>query len=238
VILAGITTSTEAAAMGAAGAILLVITYGRFTWRGLFQACHNTLATTSMVLLLAVASNVFGAVFARLGTANWITNALLAVPLPPWGTMSLVLTLIFLLGWPFEWPAIVLIFLPMLAPVATGLGYDMVWFGCIVAVVLQTAFLSPPVAMSAYYLKQVIKNWSLADIYRGMADFMVIQVLCVALVLVFPKIAMWFPDWLEAGDRMAIPAQADDGEQGVDTHALEAGDAMRSPEKDEAEPSR
>jgi TRAP-type mannitol/chloroaromatic compound transport system permease large subunit len=224
--------------MGAAGAILLVITYGRFTWRGLFQACHNTLATTSMVLLLAVASNVFGAVFARLGTANWITNALLAVPLPPWGTMSLVLTLIFLLGWPFEWPAIVLIFLPMLAPVATGLGYDMVWFGCIVAVVLQTAFLSPPVAMSAYYLKQVVKNWSLADIYRGMADFMVIQVLCVALVLVFPKIAMWFPDWLEAGDRMAIPAQADDGEQGVDTHALEAGDAMRSPEKDEAEPSR
>ena len=239
VILAGITTSTEAAAMGAAGAILLVIGYGRFTWRGLFQACHNTLATTSMVLLLAAASNVFGAVFARLGTANWITNALLAVPLPPWGTMSLVLTLIFLLGWPFEWPAIVLIFLPMLAPVATGLGYDMVWFGTIVAVVLQTAFLSPPVAMSAYYLKQVVKNWSLADIYRGMADFMVIQVLCVVLVLVFPKIAMWFPDWLEEGDRMAVPLQVDDKEEGVDSHALEAGDAMQPSEKDEeTAPSR
>jgi TRAP-type mannitol/chloroaromatic compound transport system permease large subunit len=86
----------------------------------------------------------------------------------------------------------------MLAPVAKGLGYDMVWFGCIVAVVLQTAFLSPPVAMSAYYLKQVVKEWNLRLIYRGMADFMVLQVACVALVLIFPAIAMWFPQWLQA----------------------------------------
>ena len=207
VILAGITTSTEAAAMGSAGAILLVIAYGRFTWKGLLDACYKTLATNSMVLFLAVASNVFGAVFARLGTATWITEALLGVPLPAWGTMTLLLTLIFLLGWPFEWPAIVLIFLPMLAPVATGLGYDMVWFGTIVAVVLQTAFLSPPVAMSAYYLKQAVKDWSLGTIYRGMYEFMVIQVLCVALVLIFPGIAMWFPNWLQEGDRMATPAQ-------------------------------
>ena len=119
-ILAGLTTSTEAAALGALGAILLVIAYGRFRWKGLFAACQGTLATTSMVLFLAVASNIFGAVFARFGTATWITNSLIAVPLPAWGTMSLLLTLIFLLGWPFEWPAIVLIFLPMLAPVATG----------------------------------------------------------------------------------------------------------------------
>ena len=128
---------------------------------------------------------------------HWITNELLAAPLPAWGTMTLLLALIFLLGWPFEWPAIVLIFLPLLAPVAKGLGYDMVWFGCIVAVVLQTAFLSPPVAMSAYYLKQVVKEWNLRLIYRGMADFMVIQVICVVLVLIFPSIAMWFPNWLQ-----------------------------------------
>jgi tripartite ATP-independent transporter DctM subunit len=196
-ILAGFTTASEAAAMGAFGAILLVIAYGKFTWKGLFSACYLTLATTSMVLFLAVASNVFGAVFAWLGTATWITNTLLAAPLPAWGTMTLLLGLIFLLGWPFEWPAIVLIFLPLLAPVAKGLGYDMVWFGCIVAVVLQTAFLSPPVAMSAYYLKQVVREWNLRMIYRGMADFMVIQVICVVLVLMFPAIAMWFPNWLQ-----------------------------------------
>jgi tripartite ATP-independent transporter DctM subunit len=196
-ILAGLTTAAEAAAMGALGAIILVILYGKFTWKGFFNACQLTLATTSMVLFLAVSSNVFGAVFAWLGTATWITNTLLAAPLPSWGTMSLLLALIFLLGWPFEWPAIVLIFLPLLAPVAKGLGYDMVWFGCIVAVVLQTAFLSPPVAMSAYYLKQVVREWNLSLIYRGMADFMVIQVLCVVLVLIFPSIAMWFPNWLQ-----------------------------------------
>jgi TRAP-type mannitol/chloroaromatic compound transport system permease large subunit len=196
-ILAGLTTASEAAAMGALGAILLVILYGKFTWSGFLNACNLTLATTSMVLFLAVASNVFGAVFAWLGTASWISKTLLAAPLPAWGTMTCLLLLIFLLGWPFEWPAIVLIFLPLLAPVAKGLGYDMVWFGCIVAVVLQTAFLSPPVAMSAYYLKQVVKAWNLKLIYRGMADFMVIQVICVALVLIFPSIAMWFPNWLQ-----------------------------------------
>jgi TRAP-type mannitol/chloroaromatic compound transport system permease large subunit len=196
-ILAGLTTASEAAALGAFGAILLVMAYGKFTWKGFLEACNLTLATTAMVLFLAVASNVFGAVFAWLGTATWITNTLLAAPLPAWATMSLLLTLIFLLGWPFEWPAIVLIFLPLLAPVAKGLGYDMVWFGCIVAVVLQTAFLSPPVAMSAYYLKQVVKQWNLRLIYRGMADFMVIQCICVVLVLIFPSIAMWFPNWLQ-----------------------------------------
>jgi TRAP-type mannitol/chloroaromatic compound transport system permease large subunit len=196
-IIAGVTTASEAAAVGALGSILLVILYGKFTWKGFLNACNLTLATTSMVLFLAVASNVFGAVFAWLGTATWITNSLLAAPLPAWGTMTLLLTLIFLLGWPFEWPAIVLIFLPLLAPVAKGLGYDMVWFGCIVAVVLQTAFLSPPVAMSAYYLKQVVREWNLSLIYRGMADFMVIQCICVVLVLIFPSIAMWFPNWLQ-----------------------------------------
>ena len=207
VILAGLTTASEAAALGALGAILLVIAYGRFTWSGLLGALYNTLATTSMVLFLAVASNVFGAVFAWLGTATWITTQLLAAPLPPWGTMTLLLIVIFLLGWPFEWPAIVLIFLPLLAPVAKGLGYDMVWFGCIVAVVLQTAFLSPPVAMSAYYLKQVVKEWNLRLIYRGMADFMVIQVICVVLVLIFPQIAMWFPNWLDERRKAARSVQ-------------------------------
>ncbi|MFM9884022.1 MAG: TRAP transporter large permease subunit [Burkholderiales bacterium] len=226
-ILIGLTTSTEAAAMGAMGAILMVIGYGRFTWKGLLHAANQTLITTSMVLFLAVCSNVFGAVFARLGTATWITNALLAVPLPAWGTMTLVLILIFLLGWPFEWPAIVLIFLPMLAPVASQLGYDMVWFGTITAVVLQTAFLSPPVAMSAYYLKQVVKEWSLSTIYRGMGDFMVIQVIAVVLVLSFPGIAMWLPDWMDSGERVMAPLnpeeEATSKASGV---TLEGGDGM------------
>ena len=102
---------------------------------------------------------------------------------------------------------IVLIFLPLMAPVAKGLNYDMVWFGCIVAVVLQTAFLSPPVAMSAYYLTQVVTEWNLRLIYRGMAEFMLIQCICVGLVLAFPEIAMWFPNWLDARRKAEREAQ-------------------------------
>lgn len=183
VIIVGLTTATEAAALGSLGAIVMVIAYRRFTFAGMWRACQNTLTTTSMVLFLALTSNVFGAVFARMGTATWITNQLLAIPLPAVGTIALVFALIFLLGWPFEWPAIVLVFLPMLAPAAAGLGYDMVYFGVVAAVVLQTAFLSPPVAMSAYYLKQVVKEWKIGDIHRGMYQFMALQVLCVGVLL-------------------------------------------------------
>jgi tripartite ATP-independent transporter DctM subunit len=208
VIIVGLTTATEAAALGSLGAIVMVICYGRFTWSGLWSACQSTLMTTSMVLFLAVTSNVFGAVFARLGTATWITQQLLAIPLPAVATMALVFVLIFLLGWPFEWPAIVLIFLPMLAPVAAGLGYDMVYFGTVTAVVLQTAFLSPPVAMSAYYLKQVVKEWKIGDIYKGMYQFMVLQVLCVGILIYYPQIVTWLPAVLqEQASNQKIPEE-------------------------------
>jgi tripartite ATP-independent transporter DctM subunit len=195
-ILAGVVTPTEAAAMGASGAILLSLAYGRLTLKGLKAATFNTMATSSMVLFLAVASNVFGAIFARLGSASVITQALTAMPVPPFVTLLLVMVLIFLLGWPFEWPAIIFVFIPIFYPVIESLKYDMLWFGTLIAVNLQTAYLSPPVAMSAYYLKQVVPQWSLGTIYKGMADFMVIQVIALLLVILFPEIALWFPRWL------------------------------------------
>jgi tripartite ATP-independent transporter DctM subunit len=195
-ILAGVVTPTEAAAMGASGAIVLSLVYRRFTFTGLKTATFNTMTTTSMVLFLAVASNVFGAIFARLGSAQVITKTLTGMPVPPFVTLLLVMALIFVLGWPFEWPAIIFVFLPIFYPVIEALKYDMIWFGVLVAVNLQTAYLSPPVAMSAYYLKQVVPQWSLGTIYKGMADFMVIQVIALLLVMLFPEIALWFPRWL------------------------------------------
>jgi tripartite ATP-independent transporter DctM subunit len=195
-ILAGVVTPTEAAAMGASGAIILALAYRRLSLQGLKTATFNTLTTSSMVLFLAVASNVFGAIFARLGSAGVITKTLTALPVPPFAMLFLVMLLIFLLGWPFEWPAIIFVFIPIFYPVIEALKYDMLWFGTLVAVNLQTAYLSPPVAMSAYYLKQVVPQWSLATIYRGMADFMVIQVIALLLVILFPEIALWFPRWL------------------------------------------
>lgn len=200
-ILAGLATPTEAAGIGALGALLLSIVYGRFTFAGLQRAMFSTMATSSMVLLLAATSNVFGAVFARLGTASWITQQLLSFELPPTFMLILILVLIFLLGWPFEWPAIILVFLPIFYPVVAAMKIDLVWFGALVAVVLQTAFLSPPVAMSAYYLKQVVKGWSLGTIYAGMFQFMVLQIICIAMLIAFPRIATWFPEQLQAASR-------------------------------------
>jgi tripartite ATP-independent transporter DctM subunit len=195
-ILGGLATPTEAASIGATGAVILGLVYRRLSFSGVKQAAISTLTTSSMVLFLAVASNVFGAVFARLGTATVITNALLALPVPAFAMLLIVMFLIFVLGWPFEWPAIVLVFLPILYPVIAALKYDPIWFGALIAVNLQTAFLSPPVAMSAYYLRSVVPQWDLKTIYRGMADFMVIQIICLILVMLFPQIALWFPNWL------------------------------------------
>jgi tripartite ATP-independent transporter DctM subunit len=195
-ILAGLATPTEASAVGAFGSLGLAMAYGRFTIASFKRALLSTMATSSMVLLLAVTSNVFGAVFARLGTANWITESLLGLQLPPTLMLILILLLIFVLGWPFEWPAIVLVFLPIFYPVVKAMNLDLIWFGALVAVVLQTAFLSPPVAMSAYYLKQVVESWSLMTIYRGMFQFMILQVIAVSLLVAFPQIATWLPTTL------------------------------------------
>ena len=211
-ILAGLATPTEASAIGALGASLLAMAYRKVTYAGLKRAVLATTATSSMVLFLAMTSNIFGAVFARLGTANWITETMLALPLPPMVMLIVVVFLIFLLGWPFEWPAIVLVFLPIFYPVIAALKFDMIWFGALVAVTLQTAFLSPPVAMSAYYLKQVVKEWSLATIYKGMFEFMVLQCIAIALIIIFPQIATYLPDQLREDMRTIRTEEVDDSE--------------------------
>src|ERR671914_1240945 len=124
--------------------------------------------------------------------------------------LGLVTVLIFLLGWPFEWPAVILVFLPIFYPVVNELGVDLVWFGTLVAVTLQTAYLSPPVAMSAYYLRQVVKEWSLLTIYKGMFEFMMLQVIAIALVVIFPAISTWFPERLQAESRAIRTEEGDD----------------------------
>ena len=195
-IIFGLATPTEAAAMGATGALVLTFAYRKFSWRGLREACLKTLETSSLVLFLAVASNIYGAVFTRLGTSTMIADAMLSLPLPPSMMLIALLLVIFLLGWPLEWPAIVFIFLPIFLPVVEALQLDLVWFCTLVAVCLQTAFLSPPVAMAAYYLKAVAPKWELSQIYRGMFDFMLLQVIGLAIVFLFPETALWLPQKL------------------------------------------
>ena len=144
-ILGGLATPTEAAAVGASGSLILAALYGQFTLRNIRNAVIQTLMTSSMVLFLAVTSNVFGSVFSRLGSAGVITNMLMSLPLPPIGVLIILMVLIFLLGWPFEWPADH----PRLPADTRGRSstcssFDPVWIGALIAVNLQTAFLSPP----------------------------------------------------------------------------------------------
>ena len=195
-ILTGMATPTEAAAVGVLGTVIMAALYRTLSWARLKSAAILTAQQSSMMLFLAVASNIFGAVFTRLGSATLMTDTLVGLPLPPLGTVLVVMLLIFLLGWPFEWPAIVLVFVPLLQPAIIALKFDQLWFATLVAVNLQTAFLSPPVAMAAYYLKAVAPDWELTDIYWGMAEFMVLQGAGLLLLLCFPEIALWFPHWL------------------------------------------
>ena len=195
-ILFGFATPTEGAGCGAAGAMLLTLAYRKLTYPGLKAALIKTLEISVLILFLVAASNFFGAVFSRLGTPSMLTELLLAVDLPPLLILAMIMALIFLLGWPLEWVPIVLIIVPILLPLVEQLGFNLVWFGILVAVNLQTAWLSPPVALSAYFLKGVAPQWDLKDIYYGMMQFMVIQVIGLVAIIMFPQIALWLPEFI------------------------------------------
>ncbi|MEM9434709.1 MAG: TRAP transporter large permease subunit [Pseudomonadota bacterium] len=199
-ILLGFATPAEAAAMGAFGAILLSVAYRKFTFPGFFDSLIKALEITVLIMFLVAASNFFGAQFSALGTPRMMTEILLGLDMAPFLVLLLVMALIFLLGWPLEWVPIVLIVVPILLPTVQALEihglnrYDlMVWFGILVAVNLQTAWLSPPVALSAYFLKGVVPNWDLKDIYLGMMQFMLVQLCGLALILAFPQLVLWLP---------------------------------------------
>jgi tripartite ATP-independent transporter DctM subunit len=196
VILAGIATPTDAGAIGAFVVFLLTLVTRTMTWVKFKRAVYATLEVSCMILLLCASSNYFGAIFARLGTATMIADALLALPFPPMVMLWLILALIFVLAWPLEWVPIVLIVVPIMLPLVQKLGIDLVWFCTLVAVCLQTAWLSPPVALSAYFLKGVVPDWKLSDIYAGMGQFMVLQLIGLALVYFFPALALWLPAYL------------------------------------------
>lgn len=197
-ILAGWATPAEAAACGAFGAILLSVGYGRFKFSGFYSALIKTLEISVLIMFLVAASNFFGAVFSNLGTPKFLTELLLSFDLSTVAMLILVMVLVFLLGWPLEWVPIVLIIVPILVPLLVSLNVNLTWFAILVAVNLQTAWLSPPVALSAYFLKGVVPEWDLKDIYFGMMQFMVIQVIGLSLIFLFPGFALWLPDFLSS----------------------------------------
>jgi TRAP-type mannitol/chloroaromatic compound transport system permease large subunit len=197
VILFGITTATESAAVGAAGAFLLAFQARTLNWKRTKEAVFLTAKTTAMVCWLFVGSALFSAVFAILGGQALIEQWVLALDLTPIQFMILSQAIIFILGWPLEWTEIIIIFVPIFLPLLRHFDIDPVLWGVLVFVNLQAAFLSPPVAMSAYYLKGVSPpHVTLNQIFAGMMPYMLIVILCMIIMYVWPGMALWLPNYL------------------------------------------
>ncbi|CFN11164.1 TRAP-type mannitol/chloroaromatic compound transport system%2C large permease [Bordetella pertussis] len=193
-IVFGLATPSEAAAMGALGGALLALAYRRLTMPVLRESVYLTAKTSAMVCWLFVGSSIFSAAFALLGGQGIVEQWVLSLGLTPIQFMLLAQIIIFLLGWPLEWTEIIVIFMPIFVPLLKAFGIDPLFFGLLVALNLQTAFLSPPVAMSAFYLKGVAPpHVTLNQIFLGMMPFMGIQLLAIFLLYMFPGIGLWLP---------------------------------------------
>lgn len=193
-IVSGWATPTEGAALGCLGAIIITAANGKLTFAVLKDSAFRTAQTTAMVMILLAASTFLGSVFSAFGTPKYLADTILAWNIPPGLLIISILTICFVLGWPLEWVPIVVIIVPIFLPLLQALQVDMIWFSILVAVTLQTCWLSPPVALSAYYLKAVVPAWDLLQIYRGMMPFMLLQWGCVLLIYVFPEIALYLPN--------------------------------------------
>jgi TRAP-type mannitol/chloroaromatic compound transport system permease large subunit len=196
-IVFGLATPTEAAAMGSMGGLLLAAAYRRLNMTVMRESVYLTAKTSAMVCWLFVGSSIFSAAFALLGGQELINQWVLSLNMTPVQFMILAQVVIFLLGWPLEWTEIIVIFMPIFIPLLPHFGIDPLFFGLLVALNLQTAFLSPPVAMAAFYLKGVSPpHVTLNQIFAGMLPFMAIQVLAIILLYQFPAIGLWLPQLL------------------------------------------
>jgi tripartite ATP-independent transporter DctM subunit len=193
-IMFGLATPTEAAAVGALGGGLLAAAYRSLTWARLKEAVYLTARTSAMVCWLFVGSATFASIFAYLGGEGIIKSFVLGMELSPITFLLASQFIIFILGWPLEWTEIIIIFVPIFLPLLPHFNIDPIMFGVLVALNLQTAFLSPPMAMSAYYLKGVSPpSVLLTDIFRGCMPFLYVVLLSMLIVYVFPGVAMWLP---------------------------------------------
>jgi TRAP-type mannitol/chloroaromatic compound transport system permease large subunit len=195
-IVTGWATPTEGAAIGCVGALIVTALHGKLTWAVFKDSTFRTAQTASMVMILLMASTFLGSVFSALGTPTFIANTMVSWNISPDFVILAILLVCFILGWPLEWVPIVVIIVPIFLPILQALKVDMVWFSILLAVTLQTCWLSPPVALSAYYLKGIMPRWELSDIYKGMLPFMALQWIAVVILYFFPQIILVLPNMM------------------------------------------
>ena len=193
-IILGVASPTEAASIGVIGSLGLAIIYRKLTWEKLKKSVYETMIVTSFVIIITVAAKIFGGVFLALGGGNLITNFFLSLKIGSYGILSIILLLIFIMGFFLDWIPILLIFIPIVAPMVPKLGFDPLWFGIVVAVCLQTSFLTPPFAVSIFYLKGIAPpSVQLKDIYRGITPFIILQIIGLIFTILFPQLVLWIP---------------------------------------------
>ena len=205
-ILMGLATPSEAAAMGSLGSIILAIVYRAFTWAKLRESVYLTARTSAMVCWLFVGSYVFSSVFGYLGGQSVVEEFVKSLPLNSFTFMILAQAIIFVLGWPLEWTEIIVIFVPIFLPLLDDFGVSPLFFGVMIALNLQTSFLSPPVAMATFYLKGVAPKWvRLEDIFAGVMPFIYIVIMLMVITYFVPGIVTWLPESLYGGTVAAEP---------------------------------
>jgi tripartite ATP-independent transporter DctM subunit len=192
-ILFGLATPSEAAAIGALGGLILAFAYGALTWQRLRESVYLTVRTTAMVCFLFVGSATFASVFSYMGGQQLISDVVTGLDIDPLLFLILAQVIIFILGWPLEWTEIIIIFVPIFLPLLAHFGIDPLFFGILVALNLQTAFLTPPMAMSAYYLKGIAPSVSLVTIFKGLTPYNLLVFLAMIVVYLFPEIVHWLP---------------------------------------------
>ncbi|QJD70991.1 TRAP transporter large permease subunit [Marinobacterium sp. LSUCC0821] len=196
-ILGGLATPSEAAAIGALGGILLAAMYRSLTWQRLRESVYLTLRTTAMVCWLFVGSYTFSSVFSYLGGEQVVAEFVTSLDMSPLAFLLLAQLIIFLLGWPLEWSEIIIIFVPIFLPLLPLFGIDPLFFGILVALNLQTSFLTPPMAMSAYYLKGIAPpEVKLTEIFKGCMPFLALVFVAMILMYTVPEIVYYLPNKL------------------------------------------
>jgi len=213
-ILFGLATPSEAAAMGALGGIVLAVVYRAFSWQRLKEAVFLTAKTTAMVCYLFVGSWTFSSVFSYLGGESVVKEFMLSMDLSTIQFLLLTQLIIFILGWPLEWSEIIIIFVPIFLPLLEHFGVDPLFFGILIAINLQTSFLTPPMAMSAYYLKGIApKEVELWTIFKGCFPFLGMVFLTIALIYVEPRIVNWLPDLMYNSDHSMEDVAPGEGDE-------------------------
>jgi tripartite ATP-independent transporter DctM subunit len=197
----GIVTPTEAAALGVSVSLLLAVTIGRLTWRGLARAFHETVRTTSMIMLIIIFASIFSHVIALLGTPRALLGLVTGLQLAPWMVFALIFGVLIAIAYALEELSVMIIMLPILFPLVTGLGFDPVWFGIVMIVWLEMGFITPPVGINLFVIQGVARGSSMRDIAVGSTPFVLILILLVVILFLVPDLALWLPRQMMPGPK-------------------------------------